>query len=205
MKKFGALLIVLVGFFGFSCTWNQNKAKIAEEVEISPDREFFYEFCDTDPSVWLEYNLILPNKEPNVIFNFDYKTRRTSKGLMESFTTVTRKDTDDPMLANLQKTTYHFLNQQLLCLEDKIYDVNNEDIFYVKKRFMLFEKEADEAGLERFWNSGNYEILIDQVIKGIQNGDATVVSPQEEDDDYNSTFNSRILAALQRSEGMVQI
>jgi len=204
MRKFLALSIILIGFFS-SCTWNQNKQKVEAETVVSPEREFFYEFCDTDPSVWLEYNLVLPDKEPEVIYSFDYKTRRTPEGLLESFTVTTRCDTDDPVLINLEKSTYHFLNRKLLCLEDVKYDLDKEDIFFVEEQILAFEKDVKGEELENFWNSGNYEIWVDRVIYGIKNGSATVIPPQEEDDEYNDTFNPRILIALQRSEGIVQI
>lgn len=206
MKKILVLSIVLIGFFS-SCTWNQNKEKkeVTAEVQISPEREFFYEFCDTDPVAWVEYELPISKKEPNMIYSFDYKTRRTSQGLLESFTTTTRRDTDDLALINLEKTIYHFLDKKLLCLENVAYELNKEDIFVVRTRTMAFEKEVKGNDLENFWNSGNYEIWVDRVIKGIENGSASTIPTQGEDDDYNSTFNPRIITALQKSEGIVQI
>lgn len=206
MRKFVALSIILIGFFGmYSCTWNQKKVEVVEELQISPEREFFYEFCDADPSVWLEYQLPISDKEPDMIYSFDYKTRRTFKGLLESFTTTTRRDTEDPNLINLEKSVYHFLNKELLCLEGVKYELNTEEVFVVKERTLAFEKEVKGHDLENFWNSGNYEIWVDRVIRGIENGSAIVIPSQEEDDEYNSTFNSRILTALQKSEGVVQV
>lgn len=209
MRKFVALSIILIGFFGmYSCTWNQSKQNKEKEVTaaLSPDAEFLYEFCDNDPVVWLEYNLVLSNQDPEIIYSFDYKTRRTYNGLLESFSTIARKDVEDPALCNLKKYNHYYLNQKLFAIERCSYDVDNEGIFKLRERNFFFREDIDKKEFaEEFFTPLTYDIWVGKVLEGIENGSVSNLSSLEgEDDEYNDAFNATILNALQKEAENLQ-